>query len=164
MGRFLLLSLFIVAIASPAFARSHEGRASVGNDITIAEDETADNVACAFCSVHVRGHVKGNIAVFLGSISVDADHSIDGNVAVAGGDVHLGEEATIGGNAAVMAGEILLASEAAVHGQQAVLPGRFWLVLLLLPILIPIGIIWLIVYLIRRNQYRFPAYPNGRGF
>ncbi len=163
MSRFLLTSLLIVATASPAFARSHQGRASVGNDITIAENETADDVACAFCSVHVRGHVRRNVAVFLGSISVDADHSIDGNVAVVGGDVHLGEEATVGGNAAMMAGEILLASGAAVHGEQAVLQGRFWLVLLFLPVLIPIGIIWLIVYLKRHNQNRFPAYPNGRG-
>jgi hypothetical protein len=24
-------------------------------------------------------------------------------------------------------------------------------------------LIWLIVYLVRRNRYQFPAYPRGRG-
>jgi hypothetical protein len=27
-----------------------------------------------------------------------------------------------------------------------------------------IGVIWLIVHLVRRNRYQFPAYPQGRGF
>jgi hypothetical protein len=26
-----------------------------------------------------------------------------------------------------------------------------------------VGIIWLIVYLVRRNRYEFPVYPDGRG-
>ena len=47
---------------------------------------------------------------------------------------------------------------------QTVLPGRFWLLVPFAPLLIVIGIIWLIVYLVRRNRYRFPVYPNGRGF
>jgi len=32
------------------------------------------------------------------------------------------------------------------------------------PLLILIGLIWLIVYIVRRNRYQFPAYPQGRGY
>jgi hypothetical protein len=35
--------------------------------------------------------------------------------------------------------------------------------ILLLPVLFLVGIIWLIVYLVRRNRYSFPVYPQGQG-
>jgi hypothetical protein len=43
-------------------------------------------------------------------------------------------------------------------------PGRIWLLLPLAPFLVLIGIVWLIVYIVRRNRYQFPMYPHGRGF
>ena len=72
--------------------------------------------------------------------------------------------AEVGGDLAIAAGEANLASGAMVRGSQTVLPGRFWLLVPFAPLLILIGIVWLIVYLVRRNRYRFPVYPNGRGF
>jgi hypothetical protein len=51
-----------------------------------------------------------------------------------------------------------------IHGSRMVLPGKLWLLVPLAPLLILIGIIWLIVYLVRRNRYRYPVYPQGRGF
>jgi hypothetical protein len=160
----LLLAVALLLVASTPFARADQGRASFGGDISVAEGETAGNIACAFCSVHVHGDVRGNVAVLFGNVTVDPTHSISGNVAMLGGDLNLAPESEVGGNVAIMAGNANMASEAAIRGNRTVLPGSGWLIVPFAPLLILIGIIWLIVHMVRRNRYRFPAYPNGRGF
>jgi hypothetical protein len=151
-------------LSLPAYARSSDDRASVGNDITIAEGETAGDVACLFCFVHVHGDVRGDVAVMFGKVEVDPGHTISGDVATLGADLNLGEGATVGGDVAIAAGDANLASGAMIHGSRMVLPGRLWLLVPFAPLLILIGIIWLIVYIVRRNRYRYPVYPQGRGF
>ncbi|MGH9597841.1 MAG: hypothetical protein ACRD3K_13685 [Edaphobacter sp.] len=163
--RRLLLVVWVLFVASlPAFARSSEDRSSVGSDITIAEGETAGDVACMFCTVHVHGDVGGDVAVMFGSVNVDAGHAISGDVATLGADLNLGADATVGGDVAIAAGDANLAPGAMIHGSRRVFPGRLWLLVPFAPLLILIGIIWLIVYLVRRNRYRYPVYPQGRGF
>ncbi|HEY1992759.1 MAG TPA: hypothetical protein VGG81_00060 [Edaphobacter sp.] len=164
MLRFLLAVGLLLASALPAFAKGGDDRASVGNDITIAEGETAGDIACVFCSVHVHGDVRGDVAVLFGRIEVDAGHSISGDLAALGADLNLGEGATVGGDVAIAAGDANLAPGAMIHGSRMVLSNRMWLLLPFAPLLILIGVIWLIVHLVRRNRYRFPAYPQGRGF
>jgi hypothetical protein len=164
MPRLLLAAALLLTLATPAFARSREDRVGVGNDITINEGENSGDIACAFCSVHVHGDVKGDVAILFGTVSVDSGHSISGDVAILGGDLNLGPESEVGGDVAIAAGDVNSAPGATIHGSQTVLPGRFWLILPFAPLLIFIGIIWLIVHLVRRNRYRFPVYPNGRGF
>jgi hypothetical protein len=163
--RRLLLAVTVFLVASlPAFARSSDDRATVGKDITVAEGETAGDIACLFCTVRVHGDVHGDVAVMFGRVDVDAGHSISGDLATLGADLNLGEGATVGGDVAIAAGDTNLASGAMIHGSRMVLPGRLWLLVPFAPLLILIGIIWLIVYIVRRNRYRYPVYPQGRGF
>ena len=164
MRRWLLAVVVLFVTTFPAFARSSEDRASVGNDITVAEGETAGDIACAFCSVHIHGDVRGDIAVLFGKVEVDPGRSISGDVAALGGDLNLAPGATVGGDVAIAAGDANLSPGAMIHGSSTVLPGRIWLLLPFAPLLILIGLIWLIVYIVRRNRYQFPAYPHGRGF
>lgn len=164
MSKLFLAAMLLLAVSLPAFARSRQDRAGFGGDITVADGDTSGDIACAFCSVQIHGDVKGDVAVLFGSITVDPNHSISGDVAALGGDLNLGEGAEIGGDLALVAGDANLASGAMIYGSRTVLPGRFWLLVPFAPLLILIGIIWLIVYFIRRNRYRFPVYPNGRGF
>jgi hypothetical protein len=164
MLRFLLAVGLLLASSLPAFAKGGEDRASVGNDITIAEGETAGDVACVFCSVRVHGDVRGDVAVLFGRIEVDPGHTISGDLAALGADLNLGEGATVGGDVAIAAGDANLAPGAMIHGSRMVLSNRMWLLLPFAPLLILIGVIWLIVHLVRRNRYQFPAYPQGRGF
>jgi hypothetical protein len=164
MSRWLLAVVILLSITMPAFARSSEDRASVGNDITVAEGETAGDIACVFCSVHIHGDVRGDVAVLFGKVELDPGRSISGDVAALGADLNLGPEATVGGDIAIAAGDANLAPGAMVHGSSMVLPSRIWLLLPLAPLLILIGLIWLVVYIVRRNRYQFPAYPQGRGF
>jgi hypothetical protein len=164
MHKLLLAATLLLATSLPAFARSQQDRASVGNDITINEGESAGDIACAFCTVHIHGDVRGDVAVLFGNVTVDSNHNISGDVAILGGNLNLGDQAEVGGDLAIAAGDANLASGAMIRGSQTVLPGRFWLLIPFAPLLILIGIIWLIVYFIRRNRYHFPVYPHGRGF
>lgn len=165
MRRLLLLAapLLMLTTVAPAFARSSQSRATVGHDITVAEGETAGDIACVFCSVHIHGDVKGDVAVMFGTVSVDSDQQISGDVAILGGDLSLAEESQVGGDVAIAAGQAYMAEGAMIRGSRSILPGRIWLLLPFTPLLVLAGVIWLIVYLMQRNRYRFPAYPNGRG-
>jgi hypothetical protein len=165
-GRTLLSALLALSLTLPAFARRSHGdndRASFGSDITIAEGETVGDVACAFCSVHIHGDVTGDVAVAFGSVTVDPARTISGDTAILKGNLNLGEGSTIHGDLAIMAGAVHLADGATINGSQSVIPEPFGTLILISPLLILAGIIWLIVYLVRRNRYRFPVYPQGRG-
>jgi hypothetical protein len=161
MSRLTLASLLLL-VTAPAWAHgSHHGhsgedRASFGNDIVVSENDTAGDIACAFCSVHLHGDSHGDVAVLFGSVTIDQGHGVSGDVAVCGGDVSLGDDASIMGDLAVFAGDLQLSSDASIHGSRAVFPGRVWLIALFAPILIVIGVIWLLVWFVRRNRYRPP--------
>jgi hypothetical protein len=161
--RNLILIAALLLLPAAAHARSDNDHVSFGQDISIAEGDTATDVVCAFCSVHIHGDVHGDVAVLFGSVSVDADHAISGDVAIFGGNLDLAENASTGGDVAIAAGDLNMAPNAVVRGDRAVFPGRFWLLVPFAPFLILAGIIWLIVWLIRRNRYQFPVYPQGRG-
>jgi hypothetical protein len=158
-----LAAASLLLLATPSFGLSSHSQdhASVGGDITVAEGETASDIACAFCSVHIHGDVRGDVAVLFGSVTLDSGHRISGDVAILGGDLTVGDDSQVGGDVAIAAGDLNLAPTATVHGDRSVFRGRFWLLVPFAPILLLIGIIWLIVHLVRRNRYRFPAYPNG---
>ncbi len=169
MHRQLFLATLVILITSSAsgFAKgrhNNNDRVSVGGDITITESENADDIACAFCSVTVHGDVSGDIAVLFGSVTVDSGHKIGGDIAILGGDLNLGEESVTGGDVAILAGNANLAPSATIHGSRTVLPGAFWLLIPFAPLILFIGMIWLIVHLFRRNRYRYPVYPPGGSY
>jgi len=159
-------ALLLVLFATTAFAkekRNGNDRASFGSDITVSEEETAGDIACAFCSVHLRGNVSGDVAVAFGHVIVEPGRTIAGDTAILEGDLHLGEGSSVNGDLAILAGTDRLAEGATIHGSRAVIPQPLGTLILLSPLLFLIGIIWLIVYLVRRNRYRFPVYPQGKG-
>ena len=160
--RRVFLAVALVVTTLPAFARSTSDHVTVGGDVTVSEGETAGDIACVFCDVRVHGDVKGDIAVMFGKVELDPGRSISGDVAALGANLDLGPGATVGGDVAIAAGDANLAPGAMVHGSSMVLPSRMWLLLPFAPLLILIGLIWLVVYIVRRNRYQFPVYPQGR--
>jgi predicted acyltransferase (DUF342 family) len=170
MSRLFLAVLLTVAAVQPALALNHHDgngsdRASFGSDITVgAEDTVSGDIACAFCSVHVHGDVKGDVAVLFGNVDLDTDHSISGDVAVLGGNVAVADDATIHGDLAIAAGHLNLSPNGVIHGGQTVLPGGYWLLAPFAPLLILIGFIWLIVWLVRRNRQPYPYPQQPRRF
>ncbi len=159
----VLLILFVTTAFLKGGYSDGSDRASFGSDITIAEGETVGDVACAFCSVHVRGDVGGDIAVAFGSVTVDSGHTVGGDTAILESDLRLGQDSAVHGDLAILAGSAHLSEGSAVHGSRAIVPQPLGTLLLLSPLLFFIAVIWLIVYLVRRNHYRFPAYPQGKG-
>lgn len=163
--RCLFIAALLVTPALPASAKGHHNdndRVSVGSSITVPEGESASDIACAFCSVHIQGEVTGDVAVFLGSVVVEPGHTIAGDTAIVGGDLKLGEGSSVNGDVAIVAGSANVAEGATIHGDRAIIPPPLGTLILLAPLMILAGIIWLIVYLVRRNRYRFPMYPQGR--
>jgi len=158
----LLLVLAGVASTAPVYAESDH--VSVGHDLTVADGETADDLVCVLCSVRVHGEVKGDVVAILGSVSVDSGRSIAGDVVTVGGDTSLGRGSAVNGDLVVVAGDLNSGQGASVGGDRSVVSGRGWLLLPLAPLLVLAGVIWLIVWMVRRGRYRFPMYPQGRGF
>lgn len=162
--RIVPVTLVIFALAflhaTPAAAERNNDHVSFGQDIGIPEGDTASDIVCAFCSVQIHGDTTGDIAVLFGTVSVDADHSVRGDIAILGGDLNLAADSHVGGDVAIAAGDLYANPDASIRGSRAVFPGRFWLLVPFAPFLLLIGIIWMIIYLIRRNRYRYPVYPN----
>jgi hypothetical protein len=161
----LLVSLFaLVPSALLAASRHSEGPDHVGfgNTITIDEGQSSGDIVCAFCTVRVRGNVSGDIVTFFGDVQVEPNRTVSGDSVVFGGNLGLGEQSSLGGDLVLFGGELSQASTATVHGDRVLFTGGGWLLVLLLPLLIPIGMVWLIVHLVRRQRYEFPAYPGGR--
>jgi hypothetical protein len=162
MRMWLLAALIIFSGVSSAFAKSSDDHVTMGGDITVNEGETAGDIACVFCTVRVHGEVSGDVAVLFGKVMVDPGQSISGDVAALGADLNLGEGSTVNGDVAIAAGNARLAPGATIRGDRMILPSGAWLLLPLAPLLILAGLIWLVVWLVRRNRYQFPAYPQGR--
>lgn len=152
-----MIAMMLAAAVRPAEAR--DKKTVVGGEVVVPYGQTANDIACVFCRVIVHGDVNGDVAVAFGSVSVDDGRMISGDVAIFSGDLYLGRDARVNGDLALAAGTPTLSEGASVGGSRAVMPGRAWLLAFLSPILILIGIIWLAVYLVRRNRYQFPAYP-----
>jgi len=148
--------LLLILALVPAAALAEQDRASVGQEIVIPAGTTANDIACAFCSVHIHGTVSGDVAVLFGDVELDPGQEISGDVAVLDGKVALGEGARIGGDLAMM-GKLHEGEGATIDGNRAVLAGWLWPITLG-PLLILIGLIWLIVHLVRRRRFR-ARYP-----
>jgi len=163
--RILVTVVLFFATGLTAFARGNSGndRVAFGSSIKVAEGQEADDIACAFCSVQIDGEVTGDVAVFMGSVTVAPGHSIAGDAALAGGDLNLGEGATLNGDVAIVGGRANVADGASIHGDRAVIPPPLGTLILLSPFIFLGLLIWLIVYFVRRSRYRFPMYPQGGG-
>lgn len=166
MNRIGSLVLLLALAPAPLLAASHHSggpdHVGFGDTITIDEGQPSGDIVCAFCTVRVHGDVSGDIVTFFGDVQVDGNRSISGDSVLFGGDLRLGEQSSLHGSLVLFGGDLTQASTATVHGDRVLFAGGGWLLVLLLPFLIPIGIIWLIVSLIRRQRYQFPAYPGGR--
>lgn len=152
----LLLLAFALLAVQPAFAKHTGGgsdHVSIFSTITVHEGEAAGDIACAFCTVNLQGDVKGDVAVLFGTVHADPDRSIDGDVALLFGTLVLADNAHVRGDVAVLAGTSDLAPTATIGGDRAILSSPIAIGILLAPLLILAGIIWLVVHLIRRARY-----------
>ena len=161
---FALLPALLLPLVPAAHAASHKnggGQDRVGmfTTINISEDRPAGDVACMFCTVNMNGDVHGDVAVLFGTVNGDADRTISGDVAVLFSTLRLGENSSVKGDLASAFSTVDLPSSANVSGDRAMFSTGFGLLVLVAPLLLLIGIIWLVVHLVRENRARYQPYP-----
>lgn len=150
----LLLWLVCVAVPMKAYARhggGGEDRVGIFSSIVVSEGRPANDVACLFCSVQIDGDVHGDVAVLFGSVTVSEGRTISGDVATLFSSLVLGEGSRINGDLATIFGSATLAESAHVGGDREVLASGLGLTVILAPLLIVIGVIWLLVWGLRRR-------------
>lgn len=157
MSKLLLVAIFVLALLRDGSHRSGDDRVALFSTINIDEGQTAGDVACAFCTVNVRGDVAGDVAVLFGTVSVDPDHTISGDVAILFSTLHLRQNDRINGDLAAALSTTDIASSASVGGDRATFNSGLGLGLLVGPVLILAGIIGVVIYFVRRNRYPYPV-------
>jgi hypothetical protein len=150
-----LLTAFVLAsfaFSVPAVAGSSHDRTQFGHDVTVGADEEVSEVTCFGCNVRVRGNVAGDVTTFGGTILVEDGGQIAGDLTSFGGDVRLDSGSEVQ-SITVFGGKIRRDPRASVSGDVTTFAGgsALWLFLIFgFPFLLLGGIIWLIVWLVRR--------------
>lgn len=148
--RFVVCLLAVAAFCLPAFADGSHDRTQFGHDVFVGPDEQVSDVTCFGCSVHVRGHVDGDVTTFGGAIVVEEFGEVGGDSTSFGGDVRLDKDAKVQA-ITVFGGRVRRDPQASVEGDVTTFTGSYWLFLIFgLPFLILGAFIALIIWLIRR--------------
>ena len=127
-----------------------ESRVSIFSSVTVSEDHPADDIVCAFCTVAIDGDVSGDVAVIFSTVTVAEGRTVSGDVATLFSTLVIGEGARINGDLATALGTTDVAESAHVSGDKTVLASGLGLTVILAPLLIVIGVVWLLVWAVRR--------------
>jgi hypothetical protein len=147
---------FMLAMSTAAFA--DRDRTQVGRSINIGPDEEVGEATCFGCSIHVRGHVSGDVTAFGGSVVVEDQGQIGGDATIFGGNIRIDKQAKVGGDVTVFGGRIRRDPESTVGGDLTTMGGPGWLFLIFLVPLVFFGLfVALIVWVVRRLMR--PAVP-----
>ncbi len=149
----LAVACLLAPLRSRVYASDRgEARDRIGvfSSIVVTEDRPAGDVACLFCSVTIDGDVHGDVAVMFGSVMVSDGRTISGDVATLFSSLVLGEGSRVNGDLATVMGSASLAETAHVGGDRSVLASGLGITVILAPLLIVIGVIWLLVWGARR--------------
>jgi len=114
----LLLISTLCVVSTPAQTKipPNHDRLKALKSIVIEAGETASDVQCFLCNIHVRGHVTGDIVTFGGSIFVDG--RVDGDAVAFGGRIESNSNSKIFGDAvAIEAFVVGAAAERIATGQ-----------------------------------------------
>ena len=165
--RVLLTALLVPLLPAAALGSRHGGgggqdRVGMFTTISISEDHPAGDVACMFCTVNLDGDVHGDVAVLFGRVTGSADRNISGDVALLFSTLRLGDNTRIRGDLATAFSTVDVPATAAVAGDRAIFGTGLGLTVLLAPLLVVAGVIWLIVFLVRENRRRYVAFPSGQ--
>ena len=141
----LMCGLALLVLAAGVPARAAKDVVHFGSPIDVGPGESIHDAVCFFCSVNVKGTVRGDMVVFFGDVRIDghADHDVVnffGDVKAADdtsighdlvnffGGVELGRNVTVGQDAVVMFGVMREASTSSVGGSKVVESGLlFWI-------------------------------------
>ena len=159
----LSVALLLGPLSIPAHAAKGGGQDHAGafTTINISEDQPAGDIACIFCTVNVNGDVHGDVAVLFGTVNATADRTISGDVAVLFSTIRLGEDSHIRGDLASAFSNVDIPSSSTVGGERAIFSSGVGITVLLAPLLLLCGAVWLVIFLVRENRVRrYAALPR----
>ena len=165
MNRFhiLYVPLLVFALSIFTFAKGQPERTQFSRDIRVEVGESAGDVTCINCSIYVRGKVDGDATAIHGSIVVEQGGAIGGDVTAVWGDIRADNGASISGDSTAVAGALRTQPQANLRGDRTSLEGTQWVLAIVLPPIILIGlIIALIIWLVQRFSRPEPL-PAGQG-
>jgi hypothetical protein len=160
MTRFFPFRAFCVIILLAPYvmaASTNPDRTQFGRDIRIEANENASDVTCIGCSIHVRGHVSGDVTAIGGSIFAEQGAAIAGDVTTIGGSARLENGTQVGGDLTTIGGTLRRDPQANVAGDVTAMGGGGWVFLIFLPFLFVGGIIALIIWMIQRSRHPAPV-------
>jgi len=147
-----VFALFFVAAVVPR-AHADDDRVSFFHSINVAEGEEAHDVVCIFCSIHIDGEVRGDTVAILGGIR--SNGPMDGDAVSILGNINLGRDAHVGGDCVAVLGSIRHYTSSQIGKELVEIP----FALLLIPIFIFAGIIYLIRTVVHRSRMPYPMPP-----
>ena len=154
----LCLALLLLGLVPLAGARARDhaevsDRVGLFNTIDVHGNEEVGDIACMFCTVNLDGDVRGDIAVMFGTVNGASDRTISGDVAVLFSTLRLGSDTHVHGDMATALSTVQLAPGVVIDGDKAVFSSGLGATVILAPLLLLAGFIWLMVWLIRRIMY-----------
>ena len=146
--------IFVLSLPTVGLAASDHDRTQVGHNISISADEDVTDATCFGCSIHVKGHVSGDLTTFGGSIIVEDGGRVDGDATIFAGNLRLEKEVAIKGDVTVFGGRLYRDPGAQIGGDVTNFASTVWIVLIFVaPILVfglfVAGVVWLIRRLLR---------------
>jgi hypothetical protein len=144
-------TLFCLALSTASFAGSKPDITHFGSDISIAAGEEVGEATCFGCTVHIRGHVEGDVTAIGGNIVIEAPGQIGGEATAIIGGMRLDQGVSIGGDVTVMGGRIRRDASSSIGGEITNFAGIWWILLIFgLPLAFLGGCVALLVLLVRR--------------
>ena len=116
----LISTICVVSAAAQTKIPANHDRLKALKSIAIETGETASDVQCFLCNVHVRGHVTGDIVTFGGSIFVDG--RVDGDAVAFGGRIESNSNSKIFGDAVAVGGYISRQDNSVIVGESKSMP------------------------------------------
>ena len=148
----LIFALLLVSAAVPrAFA--DDNRVSFFESISVEEGEDVQNAVCILCSIRVDGSVHQNAVAILGRIR--SNGPIGQNAVSILGGINLGRDAHVGQNCVAILGSVRRFSSDQVGQNVVEIP----FAIVLIPIFLFVGIVYLIRTLVWRARMPYPMPP-----
>ena len=149
----LLLPMRLRALRHDGDDEDDRDRVGLFQTMVISEGQPVDDVACAFCTIQVDGDVHGDLAVMFSTVNVAPGRTISGDVATMFSSLILGEGDRVNGDMANLLSTVSLPDSAHVQGDKAIFASGLGLGMIFAPLLIVVGLIWLLVWVVRRMSY-----------
>ena len=147
-----LFALLLVAAAVPR-AFGDDNRVSIFSSISVEEGENVQNAVCILCSVRIDGSVQQNAVAILGSVR--SNGPIGQNAVSILGSVSLGRDAHVGQNCVAVLGSVRRFASGQVGQNVVEIP----FVIVLIPVFLFIGVVYLIRTLVSRGRTPYPMPP-----